>query len=240
MKHITPVIALLAGLFPVGANAETPPTPIRGFKPGLLELSIYDMPAGSFDDLGRAMREYRRRQMRGEPPLPPGPRADAERYLAQERAARQTIIEVPDARLETYRFRPGLTPEEIDTQLSLKPLSLAITAGCEVMATWGHKLMSKGRDTSYLRRYRCADGDVMDSNMLMLTMGTTTFKELANVDLNGIRGYYTALRDADGNGHGNLRWVSNNTLHNVQKSGTDEAVRAWLVSFALEVIAAGR
>lgn len=239
MKFIAVGLALLAHAFSAAA-ADAPAAPTTGFKPGLLELSVYDMPAGSFDNLGKAIREYRRRQMRGEPPLPPGPRADAERYVAQELAARQTIVEVPDARLDTYPSRPGLTPEEIDTQLWLKPLSPAITVGCEVTSTRGHKLMSKGRDAGYLRHYRCADGDVMDSSMLMLTMGSTTFKELANVDLNGIRGYYHALRDAEGNGYSNLRWVSNNTLHNVQKSGTDEAVRAWLVSFALEVIAAGR
>lgn len=91
MKTIAVISTALAGLLPDGVPAETPGNLPRSYTPGQYEISIYDLPAGSFDHLGKAVREHLRRDRIGTPQPPPGPREDADRYL-QVLKAQQAVI----------------------------------------------------------------------------------------------------------------------------------------------------
>ncbi|RMW09861.1 hypothetical protein ALP03_00048 [Pseudomonas amygdali pv. tabaci] len=206
------------------------------------DISIYDLPEGSASDLGQAMREYDKDVRNGsKTPVPASKagafgKADAE--ADKIRIPQDHIYETNNASTN-WRINPDRAVTDYSL-LKIQPPKLEIVSGCELLATQYNGIKLSGLHTGYAQFFKCKHGNISTRDMLLEGVRTTRIAEQFNISFDGISGTVYGVKDSMGNSYTHLNWISNNTDHVVEKSGTGEAVRAWLADYAEEVIAQGR
>lgn len=208
-----------------------------GFEPGYLEVSIHDLPEGSAQDIGAALRQYTRNLDAG------GSSPKAERPGRNDRDLQALVIypkehvyEVKNATLERKLDAKHLVTDY--SSLMIEPLDLDATRPCRLVGTSTNGVYNRDtrQHSGFARVFACPDGDVLIRDMTFYKMRKTVIKEQRNVDLDGSNGAMHGMRDPHGNSFTSLSWVSGGVDHLVQKTGVEAATREWLIRYAREVM----
>lgn len=210
----------------------------KQFKPGHVEISIYDLPEGSTKDLATAVREYSKHLDANVAQSAQAKRSERNVQAAHDLAVfpKEYVYDVENASL--YRSIDEKLIVNDYTSLMIKPVDLASTRSCELLGTTVNGVYNRKtkEHSGFSRVFECPTGYIVTRDMTFYGMRKITIKEQNNVVVNGVGGKMYGYIDKNGNSYTTLSWVSNNIDHLVQKTGTDAATRKWLIQYAQELV----
>jgi|GEM_PF-5945968 len=216
--------------------------PARPVRTGYVEISIHDLPEGSTQNLGRAVREYIRKldAANGDRTKIERPRYNAKAAETLVAYPKEHVYEVENAQMERTLDKSRILNDY--SSLMVKPVDLDATSACQLLGTVANGMYNRktSQYAGFVRIFNCPDGDVLTWDTTFYGMRKIVIREQKNVDINGIRGIMHGFRDSNGNSHTSLSWVSNDIDHQVQKTGVDAATREWLLQYARELVSKER